>query len=138
MTGLGLKLCLWVMLGGALGAVSRYLITQVFDQYLVKTSLSIGMLTCNIVGCFLFGWVSAWLSTKNQDAGEASIAFLTAFLISGFLASFTTFSSWIAESNKIGNIELLSLLKMAGYFILSVLLGLSFLVLGNKCYLWFK
>ena len=127
------------MLGGALGAVSRYLMTHFFDQYLVKTPLSVGMLVCNIAGCFLFGWVSAWLTTiKTQDASEASLAFLTAFLISGFLASFTTFSSWIGEGDKFGNIEFLSLLKMGGYFMLSIVLGLSFLYLGSKCYLWFK
>ena len=138
MTSLSLKLCLWVMLGGALGAVSRYILSLFIDQQMVKNPFSLGMLVCNILGCLALGWVSAWLSTKAENASEASVAFLGAFLISGFLASFTTFSTWINTGSKLALIEDLVWLKVISYFAISVFLGLVALVFGSKCYFWFK
>lgn len=138
MTSLSLKLCLWVMLGGALGAVSRYILSLFIDQQMVKNPFSLGMLVCNILGCLAFGWVSAWLSTKAENTSEASVAFLGAFLISGFLASFTTFSTWINTGSKLALLEDLAWLKVISYFAISVFLGLVALVFGSKCYFWFK
>ena len=87
-----MMLILWVALGGALGAVGRYLLTALVNQ----TSLGpwkLGTLSVNLIGCFLFGLVWAKADLKLQLEGPVAIA-----LLGGFLGAFTTFSTFAFQT----------------------------------------
>lgn len=79
-----------VSIGAAFGASSRYLISLVLNP-LVST-LAFGTLIANYLGCFLIGLFVAIFAYYP----EISPAW-KALLITGFLGSLTTFSSFSAE-----------------------------------------
>jgi len=72
-----------------LGAVARHLVSE-FVQSRAQTGFPVGTLTVNIVGCFLLGLASAWISSRS--------AIPRALLMAGFLGAFTTFSTFALES----------------------------------------
>lgn len=81
-------LILWVALGGALGAVCRFLLTAFID----RTPLGpwhYGTLVVNLLGCFLFGLIWARADMKLQLEAPLAIA-----LMGGFLGALTTFSTY--------------------------------------------
>jgi CrcB protein len=79
---------LWVALGGAIGASTRYFIgTQTLR--LMGTGFPWGTLCVNIIGSFLMGILIELLALKfnvSQDVRH--------FLITGILGGFTTFSAF--------------------------------------------
>ena len=79
-----------VGLGGAMGAMARYLAGQL-AQRLLGTSFPWGTLAVNISGCFLIGLAYGLLQTA-----EASTPRL--FIIVGVLGGFTTFSAFGYET----------------------------------------
>lgn len=83
-----MMLILWVALGGALGAVCRYLLTALVDQVPIGP-WKLGTLTVNLIGCFLFGLVWARADMKLQLEAPMAIA-----LMGGFLGALTTFSTF--------------------------------------------
>lgn len=85
-------LILWVALGGALGAVGRYLLTALINQVPVGP-WKLGTLSVNLIGCFFFGLVWAKADLKMQLEGPAAIA-----LLGGFLGAFTTFSTFAFQT----------------------------------------
>ena len=52
-----------------------------------------GTLAANVLGCFLIGWVFAWLSSGTEVSEPVRIGILV-----GVLGGFTTFSSFGLES----------------------------------------
>ena len=82
-----------VGMGGALGAISRMLISNYINR---KFSLTfpIGILTINILGSFIIGLIMGGMYLK-VNLGD--IKFLP-FLVTGFLGRFTTFSSFSLET----------------------------------------
>jgi CrcB protein len=84
---------LLVMLGGSLGALSRYTVSLLAAK-LLGTRFPWGTLTVNLSGCFLIGLAFAWgergLSIMNPS--------LRLFFITGFLGALTTFSSFGLET----------------------------------------
>ncbi len=107
--------CLIVGLGGAVGAMLRYLIGLIPLKegfiFPVKT------LFINILGCFVIGLLVA-LSIKLNNLNEKTILFLKA----GFCGGFTTFSTFALESSDLikGGHTGLAVL----YICLSLLLGI--------------
>ncbi len=83
-----LILILWIALGGALGAVSRYLLTAMVDL-IPMGPWKLGTLAANLIGCFLFGLIWARADLRMQLEAPVTIA-----LLGGFLGAFTTFSSF--------------------------------------------
>lgn len=79
---------LYVAAGGAAGAVLRYLSFAVVARFF-GAGVPWGTFGVNVVGSFLIGAIAAWLATKGDGAGE-----LRAFLITGLLGGFTTFSAF--------------------------------------------
>jgi CrcB protein len=79
-----------VGLGGALGAMARYLAGQL-AQRLLGASFPWGTLAVNISGCFLIGLACGLIQTA-----EASTPRL--FIIVGVLGGFTTFSAFGYET----------------------------------------
>jgi len=80
---------LFVGLGGFLGAISRYAFVQLLP---FQSEWKIAFV--NILGCFLIGCFSKVFS------GNSHILFIT-----GFIASFTTFSSLILQVSEISAVS---------------------------------
>lgn len=72
-----------VFLGGAIGAVIRYLVT-------LYIPLSIVLWLVNGLGSFLMGVLQAYFSSKDRPKWKL-------FLTTGVLGSFTTFSAFSAQ-----------------------------------------
>lgn len=106
------------LLGGA-GAVARLLLGSAVSRRLGR-GLPYGTLAVNCAGAALLGLVTGLLS-----AGDA---LLLAGV--GFLGSFTTFSTWMHESDRLGaeGRTRAALVYLAG----SLLLGLALAWLGRE------
>ena len=77
---------IWVALGGALGAVGRYLV-----GLSLKTASGFpwATMSVNILGSLLMGLVIGWLSRQNGGSDA-----LRLFVAVGILGGFTTFSAF--------------------------------------------
>lgn len=87
-----MKRLLIVALGGALGAVSRYLLSDV-AYLLFGTGFAWGTLAVNLLGCFAFGWL--WGGPVERGALGPDTR---AFLLTGFAGALTTFSTYAHET----------------------------------------
>ncbi len=87
-----LLLIMWIALGGALGSVSRYLLTAVINQVSIGVWKP-GTLAVNLIGCFLFGLIWTRADMKMQLESTMAIA-----LMGGFLGAFTTFSTYAFQT----------------------------------------
>lgn len=114
--------CLIVGLGGALGAIFRYLITLLpmnpESGFPVKTFL------INIAGSFLIGFVTALAAKNSLDSR------FVLFLKVGICGGFTTFSSFALETQ--GLIEKGSSGIAFLYAALSVILGILAVLTAEK------
>lgn len=114
---------LLIGLGGAVGSICRYLLSNFVYQFLNR-GFPYGTLIVNVLGCFVMGILFTVLIdiiSKNSDA-------LRALLLIGLLGGFTTFSSFSIETlNLIQNGEAI---KALGNIFASVLLCLLATWLG--------
>jgi len=83
---------LLVGVGGAAGALSRYLISNLSYQRL-EHGFPYATLAVNLFGSLLIGFLYFWLINRFSADVE-----LRALLIVGFLGAFTTFSAFSIES----------------------------------------
>jgi fluoride exporter len=100
----------WVaaaLLGGA-GALLRFRL-DAFIQLGTQSELPLGTLAVNLAGCFVLG-----LLTGLSITGEALLLAGTALL-----GSFTTFSTWLLETERLGEDG------EAGFAALNVVLSLG-------------
>jgi len=84
---------LLVMLGGSLGALSRYGVSLLAIK-LFGTKFPWGTLIVNLSGCFLIGLAFAW-SERGLGIMNPS---LRLFFITGYLGALTTFSTFGLET----------------------------------------
>ncbi len=82
---------LYVLIGGAIGSLLRYLVSG-FVQKQTSPTFPWGTLTVNLLGCFLIGFL--WEHFEYVTA--ASI--IRTFVFMGILGSFTTFSAFSIET----------------------------------------
>lgn len=85
-----------VMLGGSLGAVSRYSISLLAAKTW-GTQFPWGTLLVNLIGCFLVGLIFAL-----ADRARLLTPGLRLLLITGFLGALTTFSTFSLETVNAG------------------------------------
>ncbi len=78
---------------------------------------------CNIIGCFLIGWIYGWSKTAQPN-------WLSPLAITGFLGGFTTFSTFTLDTQKLLQAQL-PILGIS-YILASVLGGLCASYLGYR------
>ena len=111
---------LLISIGGALGAISRYSISQL-SSHLFKTEFPVGTFIANVVGCFLIGLLIG--SGRSESSQQMRLA-----IGIGFLGALTTFSTFGAET--ILRFEKGQLLIAAGNVMANVILGMAAVVAG--------
>lgn len=114
-----------IALGGALGAVSRFLLGNAVSKA-IGSALPYGTFVINVIGCFAMGLLMTLIVDREMLPAAWRL-----FLCVGFLGGFTTFSSFGYEA-----LILLSegrLLALMAYVGGSVALGLVAAGLGVLC-----
>lgn len=114
--------CLIVGIGGAIGAVIRYLIGLIPIE--ISTGFPIKTFLINILGSFIIGIVAS-LAVKNAINPKVVL-----FLKVGICGGFTTFSSFAFELN--GLIEKGHNITGFLYAVLSVVLGFTAVFIAEK------
>jgi len=92
---MGMRL-LAVAIGGALGAVSRYLVTAAVHRVWPPV-FPYGTLTVNVLGSLVVGFASGVFAARAESRDHL----LQLFLIVGVCGGFTTFSSFSAETYQL-------------------------------------
>ncbi|MFP6808651.1 MAG: fluoride efflux transporter CrcB [Pseudomonadales bacterium] len=103
-----------IAVGGALGALSRYWLTE-FANVIFGTDFPYGILIINITGSFAIGLV--FIMVVERDLFPVV---LSAGLMVGFLGAFTTFSTFSIQA--VGLIETERFIAAVLYIIGSVVL----------------
>jgi len=108
---------LLIFLGGRRVAQSNRGLSSGIEKVTLKTSLHkfpLGILACNLLGCFLIGCVFGYFAQKNP-------AWAFPLLVTGFLGGFTTFSTFSRDTFEAINdgLPLIAVMNI----VLSVLLG---------------
>lgn len=116
---------IYVGIAGVLGALCRYAIGLAVHHLAAASLLPVATLLCNYSGSFALGWLSSGGAARMRlsDAGRIAVA-------SGFVGSYTTFSSFGAET-----VHLLQTGKIGiavSYVMLSLWGGLLLAWLGVK------
>ena len=117
---MGIKHLFFVFLGGGIGAACRWGFSLLNQHQ--KSEFPTATLAVNLLGCFLIGVASSFIIQQNSR--------LHLLLIVGFLGGFTTFSSFGLELFRMqaaGNWKMFT-----AYFLLSNVLGILLVVIGNK------
>lgn len=112
---------LQIALGGALGAVSRFLFASGVMR-LTGSGLPLGILAANVLGSFLMGVAVTVFSEHFEDVRLAPL------VMTGFLGGFTTFSAFSLDTVQL--IEQGRLAAAAFYIGGSVGLSVIALMLG--------
>ncbi|KIA83278.1 camphor resistance protein CrcB [Kaistella solincola] len=115
-----MKNLFYIFIGGGLGSVLRFLISNYTQKLGNFNSFPLGTFVVNIVGCFLIGVLASYFLKVDN--------YLKFLLITGFCGGFTTFSAFSAENYSLwqsGNYSMLLI-----YIFVSVALGLLAVFLG--------
>lgn len=111
-----------ISLGAIAGVLSRYFIS-IFCGQKLATTFPIDIFFINISGCFFMGLFTTILAKKYTAYPE-----LFLLLITGFLGTYTTFSTY--ELNTVDNIDNLFIVLLSGLG--SPIIGLISLDVGIK------
>ncbi|WP_285269015.1 fluoride efflux transporter CrcB [Kaistella rhinocerotis] len=117
---------LFVFIGGGAGSVLRYLLSVGAQRFWIVKSFPLGTFLANIIGCFLIGVLVSALVKSDLH--------LRLLLITGFCGGFTTFSAFSVESVSLWQSGQFTVLAI--YILLSVILGLAAVWLGQSIVKW--
>ncbi|ABK44182.1 camphor resistance protein CrcB [Magnetococcus marinus MC-1] len=117
----------WVALGGAIGAVARYVLSNAVYAWLGR-AFPWGTLSVNLLGSFIMGLLF-YLFTQRLMVPEA----LKPLVLVGGLGAFTTFSTFSLETLNLmqSGSWSLALLNMLSSVLLCVLAAYLGLVVGR-------
>ena len=113
---------LWVALGGAIGSAARYGV-NVWSGRLLGSEFPWATLAVNVIGCFAMGLLIELMALKLNVSLETR-----AFLTTGILGGFTTFSAFSLDFALL--IERKTFALAGAYAAGSVLLSLAAVFLG--------
>ena len=90
-----MKIILCIGFGGFLGAVARYGLNAAVHVLFGERAAGfpVGTLVINVIGCFVRGFVAHFLTERVLITHELRLA-----LTVGFLAAFTTFSTYALDT----------------------------------------
>jgi len=108
-------------MGGALGSVARYFVSTV--QSPTWTGFPYGIFIVNVSGGFIMGLLTELMALKFSVSPE-----IRAFLTTGILGGYTTFSTFSLESALL--IERQAYVSAAGYVVGSAILSIAALFCG--------
>ncbi len=112
-----------IAFGGALGSLARYYLSNSTLKNIIYLDLPLAILSINILGSFVLGFTMGIL---ENNIGISSN--LKAFLTFGFLAAFTTFSTFAWESVILIQNEMY--IKLVIYCLASIILSITFCIFG--------
>ncbi|MDQ0970883.1 CrcB protein [Neobacillus niacini] len=115
-----------VMLGGFLGAITRYAIGEWIHT---DHGFPLGTLLINLIGCFFLGWFLTYITLKRYIKPEVTLLIGT-----GFTGSFTTFSTFSVETILLFRNGLIGYGSL--YVLFSIIFGLLLAYLGLKLALY--
>jgi CrcB protein len=117
---------LLVALGGAFGAVCRYLTTLAIQERWIAT-FPLGTLVVNVVGCLVMGIVA------QAHLAEAMPSAVRLLLVTGGLGALTTFSAFAYETIRCFQLHAprVGTLNIAANVVLSLLAVLAGLAFGR-------
>ena len=115
-------------IGGSLGALSRHFLGSAVLHWTSWPAHGATFIV-NVSGCFAMGFLATLMGLKGQWSEGFRL-----FLFTGFLASYTTFSTFALEGFLLW--ETKSWFPMLGYLLGSVVLGLLALSLGTWLARW--
>jgi CrcB protein len=120
---------LLLIASGSAGTLARYAL-QGFIQYRSQSSLPLGTLVVNLLGCFLLGGIGQFGLDHLAFPPEWRVAITV-----GFFGAFTTFSSFSWETVHL--LEDGEWIQAGVYVIVSVLGGLFLVRTGMRLARWF-
>jgi CrcB protein len=112
-----------VAVGGAIGAAGRWLIAWVFDSagaVHVPGTWPWATLVENVVGCLLIGFAARFVERETVS---------WAFVVTGVLGGFTTFSAFAVELNDLAEADRMTL--AVGYGALTLAAGVGAVLIGT-------
>jgi fluoride exporter len=113
--------CMAVGLAGFIGAVLRYWIGLLAGR--LQLTFPLATLIINVTGSFFLGWFLTWAPRSRQISDVMILAIAT-----GFVGAYTTFSTYMYESNKL--LSAGALYEAMANLVGSLLLGLLAVRLG--------
>lgn len=115
----------WLLLGGfgAMGAIARALLSTWLNPDVASGSLPWGTIAANLIGCFVLGVLAGCTLSSNRIPEN-----LRAPIMTGFLGSFTTFSTFGVETVRL--LETGAYATAAVSLLLQVVGGLALAALG--------
>ena len=113
---------LFVMIGGFFGSISRYALGEWIHT---DHGFPLGTLLINLIGCFCLGWFLTFVSRSKKIKSE-----MTSMIGTGFIGSFTTFSTFSVETFQLVQNGFVFLAVM--YVLSSILFGLLLAYIGCK------
>ncbi|MEO0576824.1 MAG: CrcB family protein [Pseudomonadota bacterium] len=111
----------WVAIGGAAGACSRYAV----GLALGRSAAAWATLSVNVIGCLLMGFIWHYIAARYPQWWAASGAPL---LVTGFCGAFTTMSAFAFESRQLA--IMVGNWQAVAYVLLTVALSICALVSG--------
>ena len=117
-----MKVLLAVAIGGAIGAIARFQLSQSFIKSF-SGDFIYNIMVANIVGCFLMGVCYEFMNLKMNVGVE-----WRAFFMVGVLGAFTTFSSFALDVFIL--VERGNFLNASMYILSSVLFSIFGLFVG--------
>lgn len=119
---MSVKVLVAVAVGGALGAVGRYVLTGVVGQW-AGHGFPWGTMAVNLIGSFVLG-VLVEAMALLWSPGEV----VRAFLVVGFVGAFTTFSAFSMDIHVLMTRD--QFIPAVAYVMISVVVGLGALLGG--------
>ena len=117
-----MPIVLWVAIGGGIGAAARYGV-NVWSGRLFGSAFPWHTLIVNVLGCFIMGALTGLMAQKLNLSQE-----MRAFLTTGILGGFTTFSAFSLDFALL--VERKATFAAGAYVLGSVVLSLAAVFAG--------